>query len=213
MVSPRPNTVVSCPSQRIWGKMERLLQREGLEVLRCYLADDGTFPNNSEYPSLIFPKVIQYAQQHHASDKSIKVKDQSNLLEQISSTLLSENGWTDPWAWGVFTYHHYHSTAWEALICIRGSATIQFGGPAGLTVDTSEGDYILIPPGVVHKQVNARNGFTLLGSYPLETPDVDTLTSSPTKEQLQNIEQCLVPRVDPIFGTREMSWGHFSSLF
>lgn len=67
---------------------------------------------------------------------------------------------------GVFEYHHYHSTAWEALLCIQGEARVQFGGPNGPILTISAGDLAIVPAGVVHKQVEARGGFTLLGSYP-----------------------------------------------
>ncbi len=32
------------------------------------------------------------------------------------------------WIWGIFSYHHYHTKAWELLLCACGSASIQLGG-------------------------------------------------------------------------------------
>ena len=32
------------------------------------------------------------------------------------AALMTTHGWTAPWAWGVFEYHHYHSSAW----CVPG---------------------------------------------------------------------------------------------
>ncbi len=94
-----------------------------------------------------------------------------------------------PWVWGIFPYHHYHTTAWEALFCVKGSAQIQasnplciilelsfdfltskVGGSSGPVLKVQKGDVLLVPPGVAHKQLDAINDFTLLGSYPQGLP-------------------------------------------
>lgn len=102
----------------------------------------------------------------------------------------------------IFSYHHYHSKAWELLICIHGEATIQFGGDSGPTASVATGDLLLIPPGLAHKQLDEKNGFALLGSYPTVggfDDAIDTLTGSPTKEEMERIVNCHVPEHDPIF--------------
>lgn len=76
------------------------------------------------------------------------------------------------------------------------------------------GDLILIPPGVAHKQLEASSDFTLLGSYPDETPNADTCRGAPTAAQAQNIADCPLPASDPIFGRSVQPWGdHFAALF
>lgn len=62
------------------------------------------------------------------------------------------------------------------------------------------GDLLLVPPGLAHKQLSTKGDFTLLGSYPADSPRVDTLRGSPTPQQRDNIAACLVPERDPVFG-------------
>ena len=186
---------------RPWGVVEEIYRipakmkahkssRHASSIFRVYLRGDGTFPNNPECPLLIY-------------------KDAFRGTPEEASSLLSLNGWTLPWAWGVFKYHHYHSTAWEVLLCIKGTADIQFGGPSGPTCTVGVGDLILIPPGVAHKQVKEEGNFTLLGSYPKEQngDGVDTLRGKPTKEQQNNIFECPIPVADPLFGLDVTPYG------
>lgn len=62
---------------------------------------------------------------------------------------------------------------------------------------------MLIPPGLAHKQLRDKGGFTLLGSYPHDSEahlgPVDTLRGSPTAKQRENILSCLLPPKDPFF--------------
>eukprot|EP00449_Zooxanthella_nutricula_P018257 CAMPEP_0198541840 /NCGR_PEP_ID=MMETSP1462-20131121/55285_1 /TAXON_ID=1333877 /ORGANISM="Brandtodinium nutriculum, Strain RCC3387" /LENGTH=114 /DNA_ID=CAMNT_0044272027 /DNA_START=47 /DNA_END=388 /DNA_ORIENTATION=+ len=90
-----------------------VLRTEPFDVLRCYLDDDGTFPNNSDYP-VLFCRAVWHSRSR-----------------QEGEAAMIANGWTRPWAWGVFPFHHYHSNAWEALLCVAGDAEVQLGGPAG----------------------------------------------------------------------------------
>ena len=170
-----------------------------LSVVRVWLRSDGIFPNNDNFPLLVF----------------VNAMDDPRRERLLSAEqLLVANGWTDPWAWGVFSYHHYHSRAWEALLCVQGGADIQFGGPTGPTLSTSVGDLILIPPGVAHKQLKSHGSFTLLGSYPAETPSADTVRGAPTAAQQENIDRCPLPTKCPVFGNKQMPWGrHFAPLF
>ena len=95
----------------------------------------------------------------------------------------------------------YHSKAWELLLCFRGEANIQIGGDAGPTITITNGDLLLVPPGVAHKQLNEKNNFALLGSYPTTNFDgsIDTITGVPSDEERQRIANCYVPTHDPIF--------------
>ena len=153
-------------------------------VQRVYLDDDGTYPNNAQYPTLLLKAVFDGTQ-----DEGVR-------------RITADGQWTSPWAWGIFEYHHYHSKAWELLLCVRGEASVQLGGPTGPTVTISRGDSVLIPPGVAHKQLNTKGGFTLLGAYPTREFDgsVDTLTGSPTNGQRQSIIDCYMPSTEPITG-------------
>uniref|UniRef100_A0A7S4NFK5 Cupin type-2 domain-containing protein n=1 Tax=Odontella aurita TaxID=265563 RepID=A0A7S4NFK5_9STRA len=178
-------------AQRAWGKVERAEAADTctatvcpFEVQRLFVDDDGIFPNNPQFPLLLYKSAF-----------SGSSSDGEHLIT-------SGVKWTPPWAWGVFPYHHYHTTAWELLLCVRGSADVQIGGENGPTVNISRGDLALIPPGVAHKEMSSEGGFTLLGSYPTErwTGSIDTVTGQPTEEQRRNIADCYVPPKDPLFG-------------
>ena len=79
---------------------------------------------------------------------------------------------------------------------------MQLGGDTGPIVNIGNGDLVLVPPGLAHRQLNASGGFTLLGSYPTERFDgsIDTLTGPPTDTERENIAKCYLPVKDPIFG-------------
>lgn len=171
---------------RVWGNVQKLKVSTNmtLDIFRLYMDDDGQFPNNPRYPLLLFKAAFQGTQ------------------AEGYDVITSGNKWTNPWAWGIFTYHHYHSVAWELLLCVEGEAQVQLGGNSGPTVKIEKGDQILVPPGFAHKQLDASRRFTLLGSYPTDGSNgpVDTLTGSPTEAERQNILQCPVPSHEPIFG-------------
>src|SRR5215207_9193882 len=59
----------------------------------------------------------------------------------------AKNGWTNSWRDGIFDYHHYHSTAHEALGVAVGSATVRFGGENGETIGLTAGDVVVVPAG------------------------------------------------------------------
>eukprot|EP00929_Paragymnodinium_shiwhaense_P085142 TRINITY_DN45594_c0_g1_i1.p1 TRINITY_DN45594_c0_g1~~TRINITY_DN45594_c0_g1_i1.p1 ORF type:complete len:197 (+),score=39.46 TRINITY_DN45594_c0_g1_i1:194-784(+) len=188
MAASRCSVVSGGATCKPWGSVETV-RAEPFPVLRSYLQSDGTFPNNERYPLLVYQGVWK------------------GMSRRDGEAALLKNGWTSPWAWGVFDFHHYHSTAWEALLCVAGSASIQFGGPGGPELPAAVGDLILIPPGVAHKQMDASGDFLLLGSYPNETPTADTVRGAPSQQQQQSIEDCPVPACDPIFGRSEAPWG------
>ena len=122
-------------TQRKWGVLEQIENtRHQGSTFRLFLQDDGVFPNNSQHPLLLFQSAFQRSELEGAS-------------------ILKTAGWTSPWVWGIFPYHHYHSNAWEILVCVRGNANIKLGGPTGPIVPVNCGDVVLIPPGIAHKQL------------------------------------------------------------
>ena len=61
---------------------------------------------------------------------------------------------------------HYHSNTHEALGVFRGSARLQFGGDdsaIAVQEEVKAGDVMVIPAGVGHKQLEGRDGFTMVG--------------------------------------------------
>ena len=178
-------------TKKHWGKVTKLSSTTkrkpvAFDIYRLYTKDDGTFPNNEDYPTIIYKSAF------HGTE--------SDGRKQIIAS--NKCKWTSPWLWGIFTYHHYHTKAWELLLCVGGSATIQIGGSLGPATSISQGDLILIPPGVAHKQLDEKNDFALLGSYPSGgkfDASIDTLRGKPSTEDRERIKMSHVPECDPIF--------------
>jgi uncharacterized protein YjlB len=115
-------------------------------VRSVLLVDDGTFPNNRR-PLLLYPATAP-------ADPS--------AIER----LFQRNGWPAAWRNGIYPYHHYHSTAHEALGVYSGSAAVRFGGPRGTTCEVRAGDVAVIPAGVAHQCLEASADFRVVGAYP-----------------------------------------------
>lgn len=175
------------------------LTLNGMQISRVFLTALPPWPNNERVPLLIYRNT--YDPSTHGDGASLFIK----------------NGWTNPWTWQIFSYHHYHTITWEALLCIKGKADVQFGGDEGIRTFLEEGDLVLIPPGVVHKQLSSTRDFTLLGAYPdhegCHTPNFDTVRSAASKQELQNILNTPDPVRCPIFGL-DMPWdGGLKALY
>jgi uncharacterized protein YjlB len=154
-----------------------------LNILRHLLGPSGNFPNNSLLPLMIYNDVLK-----GATADSLK-------------HLLENNGWVNSWVDGVYDYHHYHSTAHEALCVIEGFAQLQFGGPDGITAHVKEGDVVIIPAGVAHKCLDAGDDFKVMGAYPEgQKYDIRKGTEKEKEEAEQNIRAVTLPIGDPIYG-------------
>lgn len=94
------------------------------------------------------------------------------------------------------------------LVVTRAHADIQFGGPDGPHVSVSTGDVVLIPPGVVHYQLDTSSAeFEVAGSYPMGFPDVAEIRGEATPEQLATISKVSMFTSDPTFGVDGAPWG------
>jgi uncharacterized protein YjlB len=150
-------------------------------VVSILLADDGTFPNNRR-PLLLYPGAVP------AEPAAIE-------------DLFERNGWPPAWRNGVYAYHHYHSTAHEALGIYSGSATIQFGGPQGVRRRVQAGDVAVIPAGVAHCCLEASADFRLVGAYPRgQRPDMCYGKPGERPEADRRIAALSDPEQDPVQG-------------
>ncbi|MFP4301631.1 MAG: cupin domain-containing protein [Spirochaetaceae bacterium] len=115
--------------------------------------------------------------------------------------LFSSNRWDPAWRYGVFPYHHYHSTAHEALGCYAGEAEIQFGGPGSRTVHMRPGMVVVIPAGVAHCDLGSSSSFACVGAYP-PGQQWDLLRGVPGELELAlaNISSVPLPESDPVRG-------------
>jgi uncharacterized protein YjlB len=169
------------------------MQQEQVKLLR--FDDDGSIPNHPTLPLIVYPGALP--QQSSAS-----------YLEE----LFERNQWSGAWVNGVFSYHHYHSTAHEVLGVAGGSATIQFGGEQGEAIQVQIGDIVVIPAGVGHRKQEASTDFRVVGAYPAGQ-DWDLCTGKPEErpQVLQNIRQVPLPQADPVYGQQGpllKAWHH-----
>jgi len=156
------------------------------EVQTRQFADDGTFPNHPVLPVLILRQAV-----------STEVGDLAQTFERV----FGAHDWQGQWRDGIFSYHHYHSTAHEVLGVAAGSAHVQLGGPNGDAFDVEAGDVLVLPAGVAHKNLGAARDFLVVGAYP-EGQDWDLLRGRPGErpEADRNIEQVPLPDRDPVYG-------------
>jgi len=151
------------------------------EVRSIVLQDDGTYPNNPR-PLLLYLRAVS----PNPAD-----------IERLFTT----NHWPSAWRNGVYPYHHYHSTAHEALGAYDGSATILFGGPGGTTVTIRAGDVAVIPAGVAHRCLEASRDFRIVGAYPLgQRWDMCYGQAGERPAADQNIAAVPDPQMDPVQG-------------
>lgn len=159
---------------------------QSIEIFSEILTDDGTFPNNEKLPLLIYREAIDLEGGSGAA-----------AVEQ----LLHGNNWTNSWRNGIYSFHHYHSTAHEVLGIYSGSARVQLGGREGITENVDAGDVIVIPAGVAHKNLGSSSGFRCVGAYASgESWDMKYGREGERPAADENIARVPLPTTDPVFG-------------
>ena len=155
------------------------------EVIAKVLEDDGKIPN-STLPLLIYRSAVE-----------VSGEDPAAVFEK----LFTKHGWQGTWRNGIYTYHHYHSTAHEVLGVYAGEAKVQLGGEKGMVEDVRVGDVIIIPAGVGHINLGATHDFGVVGAYP-EGQDYDMCYGKPEERPraVKNIARVEKPASDPVFG-------------
>lgn len=149
------------------------------------LQDDGTFPN-SVLPLLLYRDAI-------AAERP----DPAAAFERR----FGENRWGALWRNGIYSFHHFHSTAHEVLGIARGTARVQFGGDSGVTVDVGPGDVVVIPAGVAHKNLGSSGDLLVVGGYPRgQDWDMNRGRSGERPMVDENIAAVPLPQTDPVEG-------------
>jgi uncharacterized protein YjlB len=81
-----------------------------------WFEDDGGIPD-SPLPVLVYHDV---AEAHDAAS--------------CEAALFARNRWLGAWRDGIFSFHHFHSTAHEVLGIVAGQAAVVLGGPRGVAL-------------------------------------------------------------------------------
>lgn len=160
------------------------------DVSYAVLDDDGTFPNNHRLAVILYRSVV--------GRRGSRAGD---CPPEDVEALFYRYGWGSSWRNGIYSVHHYHSTAHEVLGIYRGEVRILLGGEKGVVVDLLAGDVVVIPAGVAHKNISSRGAFRTVGAYPIgQTWDVCYGKAGERPEAHRNIESTTLPAMDPVHG-------------
>lgn len=167
---------------------------ENKPIIPYHLSDDGTFPNN-RLPLLVYPGAVTLAKRGDPAGNP------ADHPAAVFEDLFRANRWGRSWRNGVYSFHHYHSTAHEVLGVYKGEAVIQFGGENGVTIQAQTGDAILVPAGVAHKKLSSSGGFAVVGAYPTgQQWDMNYGKPGERPQADHNIAQVGLPERDPVLG-------------
>ncbi len=144
--------------------------------------DDGVIPN-SRLPLLVYRAAVP------ADPAGIE-------------RVFAANNWPPAWRDGVHPFHHFHSSAHEALGVARGEASVLFGGPHGKVLTVRAGDVVVIPAGVAHCNQSQSSDLLIVGAYPDNGPGPDLRRGKPGEHDAaaRAVESVPLPSGDPVAG-------------
>ncbi len=124
-----------------------------------------------------------------------------------AETAFAEHGWRGAWRNGIFSFHHFHSTAHEVLAIVAGSARLRLGGPAGPSLEVRRGDVLVLPAGTGHRNEDDSGDLLVVGAYPNGMSwDVRRGDPGEYDEVVANIAAVPVPDSDPVGGGLSRLW-------
>jgi uncharacterized protein YjlB len=162
------------------------------EVIR--LDRNGWCPNNARLPMLIYRGALPAG----GDDPAARFE-----------SVFTKNGWPPQWRNGVYTFHHYHSTAHEVLGFAAGSARLVFGGPGGRELTVYAGDVALLPTGAGHCELSRSSDFLVVGAYP-PGQEWDICRAAPDAKAVARMRSLPFPISDPVLGAHGPLLTHWS---
>ncbi len=152
------------------------------------LHPNGWMPNNTRLPVLLYRAAMPTA------------GDTATRME----SLFTANGWPPQWRNGVYTFHHFHSTAHEVLGFARGEARLILGGPRegpspGRELTLRAGDVLLLPTGTGHCELSCSADLLVIGAYP-PGQHWDICRSAPDLAAQTRMATLPFPPSDPVHG-------------
>ncbi len=165
------------------------------KVVAHLLPADGGVPNHPRWPLLVYPGAV-----------ALEGEDPAAAFER----LFAHNGWPAAWRNGVHGFHHYHSTAHEALGVYSGEVTVRFGGEHGVDIVARPGDVVVLPAGTGHKKLSSRGPLDVVGAYPAgQHPDTCTPVTRGARRAAEAVARVPLPPADPVFGAQGPLFEHW----
>jgi uncharacterized protein YjlB len=159
--------------------------KDAVSIEEHRFTDDGQVPNNPALPLIVYRGALNTGPRAAADCEA----------------LFAANDWGAAWRNGVYSHHHYHSTAHEALGIVAGSVRVRLGGEHGATVELCAGDVVVVPAGVAHKNEGASPDLMVVGAYPGgRCPDMCRPGARERERALRNIPGVALPACDPVYG-------------
>lgn len=145
-------------------------------------AGDGSIPN-SRLPVLVY----------HGLELA--------LSPAAAERAFAANDWRGSWRNGIYSFHHFHSTAHEVLAIVAGRACVTLGGPQGETLEVSRGDVLVLPAGTGHCNGGSSADLLVVGAYP-GGMSWDLRRGDPAEydEVRANVAAVPLPGADPVGG-------------
>ncbi len=161
-----------------------MTERQSSEPLAFTFDDDGAIPN-SRLPLLVYRDVVAA---------------EAAAIER----LFAVNRWPPAWRDGVHPFHHFHSSAHEALGVARGEAVVLFGGPGGKALTVRAGDVVVVPAGVAHCNQSQSSDLLIVGAYPDNAAHPDLRRGAPAEHDAAKraVEGVPLPPADPVEGVK-----------
>lgn len=100
-----------------------------MQIEHFKLEENDWVPNNQRLPVLVY--------------RGVETGDRETLASAFEKRF-QRHGWPAQRRDTISAYHHYHSTAHEALGVAAGRGTLMFGGPEGRLVDVTGGDALVL---------------------------------------------------------------------